>query len=469
MKKAKIICTILPATNQQLILREMIDAGMDMVQLNLSDGNHSEYQEIVNYIRGISKEIGRHIGIIQEISGPSIRVGHLPSPVTLKEDFVFTLTTDEKIVGDNIIPITYSNLPKEMHPGELIYFNEGQIGLKVIRTAMSEIVCKVIRGGEIQSNKAMNLPMTKLKLPSLTDKDEEDIIFGIKTGVDMISLGSIRSAKDIHAVRAFLKKNKADIPLIARIERAEAINHLDEIIKASDGIIIVRRELGLEIPLEKLPLVQKGIIAQANLLGKPVITASGVLVSMGENQFPSMVDVTDISNAVFDLTDAFMLSGETATGKYPVECVKTIIKIIKEAEASIEYEGILRDRSELRKISSHDAVAYAVCQIATDLNVAAIISYTQTGAGVQQIIKYRPKAPIIALSPSEAVLRRMALCWDVLAIKSNELKNMDEIMDAGIETAKTAGFFRSGDMIIVAGSLPVNSIESTNFLRIVMV
>ncbi|MFH1097404.1 MAG: pyruvate kinase [Candidatus Desantisbacteria bacterium] len=469
MKKAKIICTIGQTTNQQLILKEMVDAGMDMVKLNLSEGSYSERQEIIKNIRDISKETGKHIGIIQEISGPRVRVGQLPSPVTLKEDFVFTLTTDEKATGDNIIPITYPNLPKEMHPGELIYFNEGQVSLKVIRTALSEIICKVIRGGEIQSNEAMNLPMTKLKLPSLTDKDEEDIIFGIKTGVDMISLGSIRSAKDIHAIRLFLKKNRADIPLIARIERAEAINHLDEIIKASDGIMIVRQELAIEIPLEKLPLVQKGIIAQASLLGKPVIIANGTLNSMLENPHPSMVEVTDIANAVFDLTDAFMLSEETAIGKYPIECIKTIIKIIKEAEASMEYEGILRDRSELRKTSSHDALSYAVCQIATDLHVAAIISYTQTGAGVQQIIKYRPKAPIIALSPNQSVLRQMALYWDVLAMESDELKNMDEIMNKGIETAKKSGLFRSGDRVIVAGSLPVNSIESTNFLQVVMV
>jgi len=468
MKKAKIICTIGPSINQPLILKEMVDAGMDIVKLNLSNGSHSEYQEIIKHIRDISKETGKHIGIIQEISGPRVRVGQLPSPITLKEDFVFTLTTDEKATGDNIIPITYPNLPKEMHPGELICFSKGQVSLKVIRTAMSEIICKVIRGGEIQSNEVMNLPMTKLKLHSLTDKDEEDIVFGIKTGADMISLG-IHATKDIHAVRLFLKKNRADIPLIARIERAESINHLDEIIKASDGIMIIRGELGVEIPIEKLPLIQKGIIAQASLLGKPVIIASGILNSMLENPHPFMGEVTDIANAVFDLTDAFMLSEETNIGKYPIECIKTIIKIIKEAEASMEYEGILRDRSELRKISSQDALSHAVCQIAIDLHVAAIISYTWTGASIQQIIKYRPKAPIIALSPNQSVLRQMALYWNVLAMESDELKNMDEIMNEGIETAKKSGLFRSGDRVIVAGSLPVNSIESTNFLQVIMV
>ena len=258
MKKAKIICTIGPATNQQKMLREMVDAGMDMVKLNFSYGSHSEHQETIEHIRGISRETGKHIGIIQEISGPRVRIGQISNDVTLKEDFVFTLTTDENAAGDNIIPITYPNLPKEMHPGEMIYLNEGQISLKVIRTSLSEIICKVIRGGKIQSNKAMNLPMTSLKLPPITDKDEEDLLFGIKTEVDMISLGSIRTAKDIQAVRAFLKKNHANIPLIARIEKAEAINHLDEIIKASDGIMIIRGELGIEIPLERLPLIQKG-------------------------------------------------------------------------------------------------------------------------------------------------------------------------------------------------------------------
>ncbi|MFH1963229.1 MAG: pyruvate kinase [bacterium] len=469
MKKAKIICTIGPATNQQKMLREMVDAGMDMVKLNFSYGSHSEHQETIEHIRGISRETGKHIGIIQEISGPRVRIGQISNDVTLKEDFVFTLTTDENAAGDNIIPITYPNLPKEMHPGEMIYLNEGQISLKVIRTSLSEIICKVIRGGKIQSNKAMNLPMTSLKLPPITDKDEEDLLFGIKTEVDMISLGSIRTAKDIQAVRAFLKKNHANIPLIARIEKAEAINHLDEIIKASDGIMIIRGELGIEIPLERLPLIQKGIIAQANLFGKPVITATGILNSMLENSHPSMVEVADVANAVFDLTDAFMLSEETSIGKYPVECIKTLIKIINGAEASLEYEGILRDRSELRKISSQDAVAYAICQISADLQLPAIITYTRTGASVQQIIKYRPRSPIIALSPNDDVLRKMALYWGVLPLKIEELNNMDEIMNKGIETAKSTGYFHSGDRVIVAGSLPVDSKESTNFLQMIMV
>ncbi|MEK7813065.1 MAG: pyruvate kinase, partial [Candidatus Desantisbacteria bacterium] len=294
MKKTKIICTIGQVTNQQKILREMVDAGIDMIKLNFSSCSYAEHQETIEYIRDISKETGNHIGIIQEISGQKVRVGQLSDTITLKEDFVFTLSTDENAYGDNIIPITYPNLPKEMHPGELIYLNEGQISLKVIRTSLSEIVCKVIRGGRIQSNTAMNLPMTNLKLPAFTDKDEEDLLFGIKIGVDMISLGSVRTAKDVQMVKALLKKNGADIPLISEIERAEAINNLDEIIKASNGIMIVRGELGVEIPIERLPLIQKGIIAQANLLGKPVITATGILNSMIENLHPSMVDVADV-------------------------------------------------------------------------------------------------------------------------------------------------------------------------------
>ncbi len=465
MKKAKIICTIGQATNQQKILREMIDAGMDMVKLNFSYGSYAEHQETIEHIRGISKETGKHIGIIQEISGQKVRIGQLSDTITLKEDFVFTLSTEENAKGDNIIPITYSNLPKEMHPGELIYLNEGQLSLKVIRTSLSEIICKVIRGGKIQSNKAMNLPMTNLKLPAITDKDEEDLLFGIKAGVDMISLGSVRTANDVQTVRAFLKKNGANIPLIAGIERAEAINHLDEIIKASNGIMIVRGELGVEIPIERLPLVQKGVIAQANLLGKPVITTTGILNSMVENSFPSMIEVADVANAVFDMTDAFMLSEETSIGKYPVECIKTLIKIINGAESSLEYEGILRDRSELRKLSSQDAVAYATCQISADLRLPAIITYTKTGAIVQQIIKYRPKAAIIALSPNENVLRRMALCWGVLPLKTEELNNIEEM----IEAAKIIGCFHSGDRVIVTGSLPMGSRELTNFLQVVMV
>lgn len=465
MKKAKIICTIGHAPNQQKILREMIDAGMDMVRLNFSYGSYDDHQETIENIRSISKETDKHIGIIQEISGQSVRIGQMPDTVTLKEDFVFTLTTDENAVGDNIIPITYPNLPKEMHPGELIYLNEGQIILKVIRTSLSEIICKVIRGGKIQSNKAMNLPMTNLKLPLITDKDEEDLLFGIKTGVDMISIGSVRTAKDVQMVRAFLKKNEANIPLIAKIERAVAINQLDEIIKASDGIMIIRGELGVEVPLERLPLVQKGIIAQANLLGKPVITATGILSSMIENSFPSMVEVTDVANAVFDMTDAFMLSEEISTGKYPVECIKTLIKIINGAEASLEYESILRDRAELRKINSQNAVAYAVCQISADLRLPAIIAYTKTGAIIQQIIKYRPQATIIALSPNETVLRRMALCWGVFPLKTEELNSIEDI----IETAKITGCFHSGDKVIVTGSLPLGLKESTNFLQVVMV
>jgi pyruvate kinase len=441
-----------------------------MIRLNFSYGNHSEHEEVIDHIRKISNTLGKYIGIIQEISGSKVRIGYLETPVIMKEDFVFTFTANEEIKGEHIIPINTPGLPKRVKPGELIYLNEGQIKLKVIRTSLSEIVCKVIKGGRITSYKTLNLPMSKLSLPVLTDKDKEDILFGINKGIDMLSVSCVRNAWDIHTIKKFLEKHGGgNIPIIVRIENVDAVKNIDEIMKVCDGVIIVRGELCVEIPFKTLPLVQKRIIAQANLLGKPAIISTQVLNSMMDNPVPIRTEVADIANAVFDLADAFILSEETAIGKYPVECVKTIVDIITEGEAALEYNVILQDKAEFRKISTADALCYAICQIAADLDISAIIIYTIHTSMVYQLAKYKPKVPIIVLSHNQSILRNLSLCWGVLPLSIEKLGHIDEMLSKGIQTAKQTGLFRSGDRVIVAGNMPVEVSENINFMKVVMV
>lgn len=473
MRRTKIICTIGPATNSHKMIKELAKAGMDIARLNFAYGSHREFQEIIKSIRRVSAELDKPIGILQDLSGPKIKIGCLKNePLILKEGFVITLSTQE-IVGDqNIISVSYKSLHKEVKAGEILYLNEGRIKLKVIRTELGSIVCQVLIGGELRGGKGINFPQTRLPLPAFTDKDNEDLAFGLKEGVDMISLSFVKQAREIHDVRKIIKKSGTDVMLISKIEKWEAVENIDEIIKASDGIMLYRGDLGVEASLSKIPLIQKTIIYKANLFGRPIITATQMLESMIESKIPARIEVTDIANAILDMSDAVMLSEETAIGQNPVECVQVMDSIAQEAESAFEYESMLRDKVDLRQLTISDAMSYTICQMAIDIKAQAIIACTLSGLTAQMISKYRPAVPIIAVSPKIETVRQLSLYWGVYPFKINERTNttIDEIIIKSIELANTNGFVKSGDKIIIAGSgLSVDIAETTNFLKVVVV
>ncbi len=468
MKKTKIICTIGPASNSHKVLKELAEAGMDVVRLNFSHGTHREHLEVIRSIRRISAELNKPIGILQDLAGPKIKIGKIKKGVVLKEGFVFTLTTNEIEGDENSAFISYKQLPKEIKQGDPIFIDEGRIKLKVIRHDMGNVICQVVRGGELKSNIGVNLPQTKLSIPSITQKDIDDLNFGIEEGVDLISLSFVRNADDIKNLRKILKEKNTAIPIIAKIEKKEAVENISEIIKVADGIMVARGNLGIETSLAKLPLVQKKLILETNLFGKPVITATQILESMVDEDIPTRAEVTDIANAIFDSTDALMLSKETAIGKYPVECVKKIVEIAQEAEMSLEYEAILKDKMELRRISTTDAIAYAVSQIAMDIGAVAIITCTQSGMTARMIAKYRPSVPIIAVSPFIETGQQLTLSWGVSPVKSDGFDNTDDMMKKAIEAAKSTGIFRSGDKVVITGGVPVGVPNTTNFLQVVV-
>jgi len=468
MKRTKIVCTIGPASNSHKVLKELAEAGMDVVRLNFSHGTHKEHLEVIRNIRRISAELNKPIGILQDLAGPKIRIGKMKKGVVLQEEFVFTLTTKEIEGDENRAFISYKQLPKEVKSGDPIFIDDGRIRLKMIRHDLENIICQVVRGGELKSDKGVNLPQSKLSIPSITEKDIDDLAFGIEEGIDLISLSFVRQADDIKNLRKILKEKNANIPIIAKIEKKEAVENIDEIIKSADGIMVARGDLGVETSLPKLPLVQKEAILEANLFGKPVITATQMLESMVNEDIPTRAEVTDIANAIFDSTDALMLSEETAIGKYPVECVKSLVEIAEEAEKALEYEAILKDKMELRHISTTEAIAYATAQIAMDIKAAAIITCTHSGMTARMIAKFRPSVPIIAVSPFIETVRQLTLTWGVYPVKSNTFDNTDDMMEKVLETARSTGIFRSGDKVIITGGVPVGIPNTTNFLRVVV-
>ncbi|MFH1564196.1 MAG: pyruvate kinase [Nitrospirota bacterium] len=467
MKRTKIVCTIGPASSSHKILKELAEAGMDVVRLNFSHGTHKEHLEVIRNIRRISAEINKPIGILQDLAGPKIRIGSIKKGTVLKEGFVFTLTTKEIEGDENTASIPYQQLIKEINTGDPIFIDDGRIKLKVIRHDMGKVVCQVVRGGELKSHKGVNFPQTKLSIPSLTPKDIEDLNFGIEEGVDLIGLSFVRCVEDIKGLQKLLKERR--IPIIAKIEKKEAVENISEILKVADGIMVARGDLGVETSLAKVPLVQKGAILEANLFGKPVITATQMLESMVEEDIPTRAEVTDIANAIFDSTDALMLSAETAIGKYPVQCVKTMVEIALEAEQALEYEAILKDKIELRRLNTTEAIGFATAQMAMDLGVSAIITCTQSGMTARMIAKYRPSVPIIAVSPSIDTVRQLTLSWGVYPVKSEQFDNTDDMIGKAIETAKSTGIFRSGDKVIITGGVPVGVPNTTNFLQVVVV
>jgi pyruvate kinase len=461
-KRTKIIATIGPAASSSTIIAKLIRAGMDAARLNFSHGDWSDHTKRIRLIRQEADKAGKQIAIIQDLQGPKLRVGLMKDDaITLRRGDEVSLTTRKVLGTSQTIPVTYTRLTKDLNTEDKVLLDDGRIELKVIKKSAGDLQCKVIRGGMLRSHKGVNLPGANLLLPSLSHKDKADLRFGIAQGVDYIALSFVRTANDISATRLFLKAHGANIPIIAKIEKAESIQNLDEIIDTADGIMVARGDLGVEMLPEQVPLLQKKIIEACNQAEKPVITATQMLESMIENPQPTRAEASDVANAILDGTDCVMLSGETAMGKYPVQAVEVMARIAVQAEMSLS--PVPPDRH----ISGPDeSVAHAACRAAEEQQAHAIVTFTQSGSTALMVSKHRPRMRIIAPTPFELVARKMSLYWGVTPIILKTKKTTDNMI-ASVERAMHFGrLVRRHDLIVITAGVPIGVAGSTNMMKI---
>ena len=474
MKKTKIICTMGPNTNDRELIKQLALAGMDIARFNFSHGDHEEQAGRFALVESVRSELNLPIATLLDTKGPEIRTGLLKDDkkVTLVENQKYTLTTRDIVGDDKIGHITYDGLPKDISKGNTILIDDGLIELRVEDVVDgTEIVCRVINGGELGSKKGVNVPNVSIRLPGITQKDKEDIIFGIEQGFDFIAASFVRNAACIQEIKELLWSHDADIPVIAKIENAEGIKNLDEIIRVADGIMVARGDMGVEIPAEQVPHIQKEIIRKCNSSYKPVITATQMLDSMIRNPRPTRAEVTDVANAIYDGTDVVMLSGETANGKYPLEALKMMVKIAESTEQDLFGRGVnYSNLHSKRSISS--AVANAAVQTAANLNAKAIVCPTISGFTARLTSKLKPEALIIGCSPYEPVLRKMQIYWGVKPIKTAVEKSTDKIIEHALQASENAGYLSEGDIAIVSAGIATNSAPTskrglTNTMRVV--
>jgi len=456
MRRTKIVCTIGPASSSLETIKAMIQAGMDIARFNFSHGTHEEHGQRMALVRQAAEELGKRMPLMLDNKGPEIRLGEVEGKVLLEKDKEVILTT-EPVVGNALrLPVNFEGLPQDVRPGDSILLDDGLIELEVLETTTTEIRCRIKNGGVVSSHKGVNVPGVELGLPPLTDQDIEDLEFGLKQGIDFWALSFVRTANDILAAREELEKRGAhsQVFIIAKIETRAAVNNLEDILAVSDGIMVARGDLGVEIPVEEVPLVQKRIIQACNRLGKPVITATQMLESMIQHPRPTRAEAADVANAIFDGTDAIMLSGETAAGKYPVESVATMARIARRAEEELPYTEILRRRNLAGQASPTEAISFASCTIAHELKASAIITPTVSGATARRVAQYRPSAPIIAVSPNEKVLNHLCLVWGVQPFKIEPAQGIDEMISSALATALFSGIVKEGDLVVITAGIP---------------
>lgn len=469
MQKTKMIFTIGPSSESEEVLSKLIECGMSASRHNFSHGTYEEHKLRMDLVKKLRKKYDKNVAIILDTKGPEIRTGDFKGgSAELFEGSTFTFYCKEEVIGDSKgCSLTYDNLYKDIKPHDMILVDDGLIGFEVKSIDENRIICTVKNDGIISNHKSANVPGVATSLPSLTEKDIEDLKFGCEMQVDMITASFIRKASDVLAIRKVLGANGGSgIQIFSKIENMEGVKNIDEIIKFSDGIMVARGDMGVEIAIEQVPLVQKMIIEKCNKAGKPVITATQMLDSMIRNPRPTRAEVSDVANAIFDGTDAIMLSGETANGKYPVEAAYTMAKIAQAAEAKINYESILYKKRESNIMNVANAISLATCTTAMELKASAIITATQTGHTASMVSKYRPKCPIIAVTPSDKVARRLALSWGVFPILSKKIESTDELIEKSVDMSLKTGYVKKGDLVVIAAGIPVSYSGTTNMLKV---
>ena len=466
MRKTKIVCTIGPACDSQDMLEKLAVAGMNVARLNMSHADHQHTAQTIQNIRMVSEAIGRPIGILMDLQGPKIRVGTLQQPADLKPGGFFTLTTRD-VPGDNHeVHVPFKELPQSVSAGQTLLLDDGLIELKVDAVTETEIRTKVVRGGELKSKKGINLPQSTIRIPSITEKDVKDLDFGIDHEVDMIAMSFVRKPQDVLDLRKKIEDRDSEIPIISKIEKHEGVKNIDGIIDVVDGVMVARGDLGIEIPMAEVPIVQKMIISKCNARGIPVITATQMLDSMIRNPIPTRAEATDVANAVFDGTDALMLSGETAFGEYPLKAVETMARIAKYTEESTYYKNAIAAKAPRPSLSMTDAVAQSTTESARVLKAQAIITATQTGYSARKVSKYRPQLPILAVTNDPKVVNRLTLLWAVLPLLIGSPRNLDEMIQDSVDACMQKGYVKNGDLVVITAGVMTGIPGGTNIMKI---
>ncbi len=471
MRKTKIICTIGPASDNEEVLRQLMLEGMDIARLNFSHGTYDEQLKKLNTIKKLREELNLPVAVLLDTKGPEIRLKTFENgKIELKKDAKFTLTTRDIIGNDRIVAVTYENLPKDLKAGGSILIDDGLIELRVDRIEDTEIYCTVLNGGVISDRKGVNVPNADLSMPFISEKDYQDICFGIENGFDIIATSFTRTADDIIEIRKILEeKNAADIKIIAKIENMQGVQNIDEIIRVTDGVMVARGDMGVEIPMQEVPVLQKKIIQKVYRAGKVVITATQMLDSMMKNPRPTRAECTDVANAIYDGTSAIMLSGETASGAYPVEAVKTMVKIAERTENDIDYKHAF-ERSNSGAITDvTNAISHATCTTGMDLNAAAILTVTKSGRTARMISKFRPSCPIVACTMTKRTWRQLNLSWGIVPVLIEEKETTDLLFETAVNAAQESGIVKQGDVTVITAGVPLGVSGTTNMLKVQMV
>ena len=472
MKKTKIICTLGPSTDKDGVLEKLVKEGMNVARFNFSHGLHDEQKGRIDSLKEIRTRLGKPVAALLDTKGPEIRIREFENgKITLKEGQEFTLTAEEIVGNENIVSVTYKELYKDVKPGNSILIDDGLIGLEVKKIKGQDIICKVVNGGVLGNKKGVNLPGVEVNMPFISPKDHDDILFGIKEGYDFIAASFTRTAADVKEIRDILEKNGGqEIKIIAKIENQQGVDNIDSIIEAADGIMIARGDMGVEIPLEDVPVIQKDIIAKVYTAGKQVITATQMLDSMIRNPRPTRAEVTDVANAIYDGTDAVMLSGETAAGAYPVEAVKMMNQIAISTEVHLSTK--IKDyRSKYINRGISAAVAYSAVQTAHNVNAKCILASSMSGFTTRIVSKFKPDAQIIGLSPDDAIVRQMQIYWGVRPFKSHKAETTKDLLDEATDIVLDAGLAEKDDILVLTGGGPANHRGKgvTNMLKVVKI
>ena len=468
MRKTKIICTLGPATDHKDLLVNIIKNGLDLARFNFSHGSYEECSQRIELLHQAAMEAGKIVGLVADTKGPEMRLGIFKNDkVTLQEGTPFCLTTDDVKGDEHISHVNYNRLHEEVKPGDTILLNDGKLTLEVVDIKGTNINTKVTHGGEISSRKRVAVPGAILKLPFMSEQDKADITFAAKKNMDYVAASFVRNAHDALEIRKLLESLHSPMGIIAKIENQEGVDNIDAILDVVDGVMVARGDLGVEIPAEEVPIAQKVIIAKCNAKGKPVVTATQMLESMITNYRATRAEASDVANAIFDGTDAIMLSGETASGEYPLEAVQTMAKIAERTERALDYAKVFRQKGLGEQVNLTTAISHATVQISQELEANVIMPITESGLTARMIAKYRPRASVVAVSPNPVSLRRMSLYWGVTPILGANTPNTDELITNSAKLALDAGLVKKGDSVVVTAGMNVGKVGSTNLIKVI--
>ena len=471
MRKTKIVCTLGPATDNEEVLRQMMLEGMNVARCNFSHATYDEHKKRMDMIKKLRKEVGQPVAILLDTKGPEVRVKNFKDGrVTLEEGQLFTLTADEVEGTKDKVSVTYNRLYEDLEVGMRVLIDDGLIEMTVEQVDRTNIVCRVINGGVVSNHKGVNVPDVDLSMPYISDKDREDILFGISQDVDFIAASFVQKKEDILQLRRLLEKNGgSDIKIIAKIENAQGVTNIDDIIEVSDGIMVARGDMGVEIPYEEVPVIQKKIIKKVYRTGKQVITATQMLESMIKNPRPTRAETTDVANAVYDGTSAIMLSGETAAGAYPVEAVKTMVRIAERTEQDVDYRKRFFNHDRKANPDVTDAICHATCTTALDLSAKAIVTVTKSGRSARMIAGYRPASSIIGCATTEKICRQINLTWGVTPVLVKEEKDVFDLFRNAIAAAEKMQLLEKGDLTVITSGVPMGISGTTNMIKVQIV